>query len=392
MSATRVDIVRIQDIRPHPNADSLEIAYPWGVDGWPVIVRKHLYAVGDLVVYCPVDSILPQNIEEIIFPPDSKIKLHRSRVRAIKIRGHISQGMIICPSDLHKFLTPEDFEEGRNVAEVLGITKYEPPANSVPSLMRIGQPKKVKPDLKAFKKYTDVEHGKYWTRELLRDETVVVTQKLHGTSFRAGWFKSEANTFWQKVRKFFGLMPEWTFAWGSRNVQIQVKPGKKHTGCSIESQGVDFGDVYTKMVEQYDLRSRIPKGMAIYGEIVGDGIQKGYRYGCKEGEHKLYLYDISINNGSTWLDYLPNQTDVAYSTFFNVAQNLELDTVPILYIGAHSPEKIAEFIDVNPLSDEVNEGIVVRPAQERSTPHLGRVVLKFVSDAFYLQKQGTDFH
>lgn len=396
MATHRVDVVKIQDIEAHPNADRLDIAYPFGKGGWPVVVQKHRYATNDLVIYCPVDSILPQKLEERLFPSDSKIRLHRSRIRAIKIRSLVSQGMIIDPSDVHDMITPEDITEGADLSDKLGITKYEPPVDSIPETMRIRQAKKIKPDLKLFRKYTDVQHGKYWTREIRPGDQIVITTKLHGTSFRAGWFKTEANTWWQKTLKFVGLLPEWTFAWGSRNMQIQAKLLKKHPGVKIDSQGVDFGDVYTKMVNQYDLRNRIPKGMAIYGEIVGWGIQKGYNYGCGPGEHKLYLYDIAI--GDNWLDYYPNpdeegrQKQAWEGGFADIAHALDIPTVPIMHIGAFSWEKLQETLALNPISTEVNEGVVIRPLRETKHPLIGRVVLKFINDEYYMQKDGTDFH
>jgi len=387
LSSLRVDVVRIEHIEAHPNADRLDIAFPFGREGWPVVVQKARYAQGDLVIYCPVDSILPVVLEDRLFPPGSAIKLNKSRIKAIRIRGLVSQGMIIDPADVADAITPEDLVEGNNVAEKLGISKYEPPANEVPTHMRL-QAKKTKPDIKAFHKYTNIEHGKYWTREIRPGDEVVMTTKLHGTSFRAGWFKTEANTWWQKTLKFLHLLPEWTFAWGSRNVQIQAKWLKKHPGIRINSQGVEFGDVYSKMVKQYDLRNRIPKGMAIYGEIVGDGIQKGYRYGCGSGEYKLYLYDINFDN--RWLDYYPDSKSP--SGFFDVARHMQLETVPVVYRGPFTEQKLHQMITVNPLSDEVNEGLVIRPVVEKAHPHSGRVLYKWISDEFYLQKDGSDFH
>jgi len=387
MATHRVDVVRISRIEPHPNADRLEIAFLFD---WPVIVSKGRYQAGELVIYCPVNSVLSSNLEGRLFPPESKIKLSKSRVRAIKIRGYVSQGMIIDPIDVSDAVTPEDLTEGNNVAEILDITKYEPPVEETPGLLKL-QKKKPKPDLQAFKKYTDVEHGKYYSQELTEGEEVVITQKIHGTSFRAGWFKTEANVWWQKIFKFFGLLPEWTFAWGSRNVQIQAKLSKKHVGCRIEAQGVNFDDVYTKIVKQYDLKNRLPKGVAIYGEIAGDGIQKGYMYGCNAGEHKLYLYDIMVDG--RWLDYYNHSDGQGYDEqgFVGLASKLNLRTVPIVYQGPLQWQMLGEFLSFNAISEEVNEGVVVRPAQERNSPAFGRVLLKWINDEFYAREQ-TDFH
>lgn len=383
MATHRVDVTTITKVEPHFNADKLEVAWCFG---WPVVVPKGRYVEGDLVVYCPINSILPYDLEAKLFPIDSKIKLNNSRIRAIKIRKQISQGMIIDPSDITDKVGELDLYEGNDVSGLLGITKYEPQEEPSWSAGKPGQKKKVKPDIKAFKKYTDIEHGKYYAHELELGEMVVMTTKLHGTSARFGWFKSEANTFWQKVLNFFGLMPEWTFAWGSRNVQIQSKLIKSHPGCKVDSQGVNFGDVYTKMVHQYDLKNRIPKGMAIYGEIVGDGIQKNYLYGCDKGEHKLYLYDI-MKDG-TWMNYYPLSD--GDDSFLDTVERLGLEAVPVVYHGPYDPQKVQEFIDFNPLSNETNEGLVVRPEKDR-VGRMGRVILKWISDNFYLE-DNTDFH
>jgi len=384
MASHSVDVVAINRIVPHFNADRLAVAY---VHEWPIVVSKDKYTEGDLVIYCPINSILPHDLECKLFPIDSKIKLSQSRVKAIKIRKQISQGLIIDPEDVTDYLTELDIHEGNDVAGLLGITKYEPPQEAMSGFMQVGQAKKIRPDIKAFKKYTDIEHGKYYAHELELGEMVVISTKLHGTSARFGWFKSEANTFWQKTLKFFGLLPEWTFAWGSRNVQIQAKLIKSHPGCQVKTQGVDFGDVYTKMVTQYDLKNRIPKGMAIYGEICGSGIQANYNYGCENGEHKLFLYDI-MKDGK-WLNYFPlTEWD---DSFTQQALNIGVPTVPIVYHGNYDPKRIEEFINVNTLSDEINEGIVIRPDKDRHG-NMGRVILKWVSDAFYLKDDQTDFH
>lgn len=389
MSSFNVPITTIREIQVHPNATALEVAK---VYDWNVVVRKGEYKAGDNVVYVPVDSLLPQNLEDKLFPPGSKITLNKHRVRSIKIRGQISQGMIISMDDVQDELAPfqKEWHYGSDidVSTFLGITKYEPPINEIPSHMKVKSKKKGNP---AFKKYTDIENFKYYDRLFQDYEHVYVSEKLHGTSFRAGWFPMQADTIWKKIKKFLGVLPKWEFCWGSRTIQVQVKGS--HGGYYNPNQGVDFGDVYTKMVKQYDLKKRIPKGFALYGEIVGSGIQKGYTYGCAEGEHKLYIYDVLDTIDNTWLDYFKENSDKPL--FPLLVYEMGLERVPELYVGPFNRNLIDAFRDgPSTLGDQsVREGIVVKPMIEK-TSSIGRKVLKYISEAYYLKNQedGTDFH
>src|SRR5574338_661405 len=103
----KVPYTTILEIMPHANADRLELAR---VYGFQVVVQKDKYKVGDKVVYCPIDAILPQNLEDNLFPPDSKIKLNNHRVRQIRIRKLASQGMLINTEDLRDFIDVDSLE------------------------------------------------------------------------------------------------------------------------------------------------------------------------------------------------------------------------------------------------------------------------------------------
>lgn len=381
MSTFKIPITKIVEIKQHSNADALEIAKVYNFD---VIVPKNLYKVGDIVVYVPVGSILSDELEALLFPEGSKIKLDKKRIRAIKIRGIVSEGMLIDPEVLPQFqkLPLDNFESlvELDVAETLGITKYVEPVKSTPGLMQVNpnaNPYKVKD----FKEYTDVEHGKYYDRQaLVTGETVVVTNKMHGTAARYGWFKRKPVSFLDKCLNVLGLLPAWQFCWGSRRVQIQAKPDKTHGGFKSEKQGVEFGDVYTKIKNKYHLPKRIPKNYVVYGEIVGWGIQKGYLYNCGKDEHKFYVYDV-MKDGK-YLDWGDAK---------KFCEDIGLEMVTEMYVGPYSNDKLMEYLPINPISMEVNEGIVVTPVKDRTSPVMGRVKLKYIN-LEYLMQNTTEFN
>ncbi len=85
-------IERISEILPHSNADKLLIAK---VRGYNIIVPKDKYSVGDVVVLIHPDSILPSAPWAETFK-----KYAPKRIRAIKIRGEFSFGIIVSPNEV----------------------------------------------------------------------------------------------------------------------------------------------------------------------------------------------------------------------------------------------------------------------------------------------------
>src|ERR1019366_9382616 len=120
MSELKVTVEKIKSISPIPGADFLELV---GVLGWQCVTRKDAFKIGDSVVYIPIDSVLPEKLEAVIFGPDSKVKLSKHRVKTIKLRGAVSQGLVVSRELLNIVWTTEGFD----LTKILGVTKYEAP-------------------------------------------------------------------------------------------------------------------------------------------------------------------------------------------------------------------------------------------------------------------------
>ena len=123
-------IRKIKDIVPIEGADAIELAL---VDGWQVVVAKNVgHKVGDKIVFCEIDAFLPIK-EEFEFLRKSSYKKMGDqegfRLKTIKLRGQISQGLILPYSviPIAQFASAYDLPEGMDVSEMLGIVKYEPP-------------------------------------------------------------------------------------------------------------------------------------------------------------------------------------------------------------------------------------------------------------------------
>jgi len=385
MSTHRVEIIEIQAINGHLNADRLELAT---VQGWQIVVGKGNFKPGELALYVPVDSVLPNSLEERLFPPGSKITLKKGRIRSIKIRGQMSQGMLIPLSEVVAELNAQaaggsdwvesDILLGDDFASLLNITKYEPPepefAGSTNNTKKASK-NQINPN---FKKYTDIENIKWYTNVFKEGEMVYISEKLHGTSARFGYVPRHYEGFLAPLRTaVMGQLAKWgivkshQFVYGSRNVQL-------HTGSNKSWYAED---VYSKILKQENIQERLLPGECIYGEIVGHNIQKNYSYGCKEGEHKFYVYDVMVDG--KFLDY---------PAFARWCSNRGFEPVPKLYVGPWSAEVHMKHRDGDSTigGQKVREGVVVKSVVDEESI-CGRKVLKSISDAYYLE-DNTDFH
>lgn len=369
MSEFRVPYTKILKVERHPNADRLAV---YTVFDFQVIGGLNQYKVGDMVIYVPIDSILSEELENILFDSNSKIKLNKRRVKQIRIRKIASQGMLINVDDVAQLLGMDrlrrlgSYEENECVAVDLNITKYEPPASKF-SGMNVERKAKRKEN-KSFGKYGGIENIK-WSPTFFEGQDVVITEKIHGSNFRAALLPYEANSLWKKLKKLFGAAPTYEFCYGSNNVQLQER---NYTGFYDEN-------IYAECVQKYDIMNRIKENETIYGEIYGSGIQKGYTYGCKEGERKFVVFDVKI--GDRWLTF---DEVKAY------AKERGFDTVPELYRGQFSMEtaKLLTIGDsVLAPEQKVREGVVVKPVDNQGQKR----VLKLLSET-YLDNDQTDFH
>lgn len=372
MAELKVEVCKIDAIKDHPNADKLELAFIGGKNGWQSCVRIGEFKEGEKVVYIPVDSLLPMDVEKILFGEDTKITLKKSRVRSIKIRGAISQGMIVSLEGLG--LKP-NLKIGTGVAKRLGILKYTPPPKGKPNLMQARKHRHKNPN---FRKYTDINHFKYYSNAL-DDLEIVVSEKVHGTNFRSGYVKFNTYNLWTKflhmIGKRWGGKWQYEFAYGSHNVQLTNKGKKTKTFYSK--------NVYHKIADQYNLKNILYDGEVIYAEIYGYGIQKGYFYACGHDEHKMVVVDVMVDG-----KYLDHRDAKAFCWRRGVPY------MTVLYVGKYDYEVVNKLANSeHSFLDERTkpiEGIVIKPVIE-TKGYMGRMIFKWIGDKYWLNKGNSDW-
>ncbi len=278
MSEFHIKVVRVGSILKHPNADTLSITNIHG--GYPVIFRTGDFQEGDLAVYIPIDSVLPNE-------PRWDFLAGHLRIRAKKLRSIFSMGM----------LTTADptWEEGQDVISELGITKYEPPVQN--SFFQ-GSTRQTEPNPEGwiFQKYTDIEGYRRWPDILQEGEEVIITEKLHGCNTR---YCHDGSKLWI----------------GSHNI--------------IKSRD---GNEWEKVALQENFEERLAKapGYIFYGEIYGKvqdlcyNIDSGSTFRC---------FDILDTKTNLYLNYFEAR---------ELADSLEIPLVPVLYAGPWS-KKFTQF-------------------------------------------------
>lgn len=364
----QVEIQRIQRVSTHPNADRLDLVK---VLDWTCVASRDQLRAGDLVVYFPVDTVLPEEVQKTL-QGDSKVKVGE-RIKTVKLRGVFSQGMVVPLSDFPQLPA----KVGMDVSTLLGCTKHDPDLD-LPKTMSfqgnaVKQYKYGNIDL-AFPKYSSFTH--LARSGFLFDpmDAVVVTEKLHGTSARYGWVPRQGKlrraVGW--LKGLFGRPDKGIFYVGSRNVPFAEQGAKdQHAFYST--------NVYLRMAKTLKLADKLSKGEVVYGEIVGPGIQKGWQY---TEELSFYVYDVTVNG--VFLD------DVLLDEF---CRTRNLTRVPVLArIG---------FFEFNPedynqsaFPATICEGVVIRTQKETAVGGQ-RALAKFVRPEYRMANDkagGTEFH
>jgi len=348
MSSVIADVVEIESVHPHPNADRLFLAH---IKGWQAVIRKlddgsPEFAPGERVVFIPPDCTLPREMAERI----GVVNYLRERtnaegerdlvVRQVRLRGEPSFGLVVRPDD-------PSWPVGTDVREHYGIGKFRPPVK-----FSVGD---AEPSHPLFQKYTDIENLRHFPDVFTPGEEVVVSEKIHGTNARIGWV-------------------EGTLLAGSHGLQRR-RPEPEAMATNTYWFPATLEPVRNLLD---DLRDQGHAVAILYGEIYGSRVQS-LHYGRREGLG-FAAFDLLV--GEQYLDY---------DAFAALCERHGVATAPLLWRGPFSLERIAELSrGKTTLPDQhIREGVVVRPAVERFDPKIGRVILKYLSDDYLLNDKLT---
>jgi RNA ligase (TIGR02306 family) len=339
----------------HPNADSLSIGK---VGSYQVVVQKGLYNDGDDVVFAPEKSVLTGTIkdefEKYLVGPN------KDRVKAVRLRGEISCGIIIPSHLVPNFNT---IEVGSDVSDALGISKYEPP---IPTQLA----GKVKSFDMPFIGQHDCEHANVYVNDLINGERVVITEKVHGSQFILA---HNIDT----------------------NETIVSSKGLLKNGLTIEESDENTYWIASKNDNILDkIRDNFSSGVVqVFGEVIP--VQSGYSYG--QTKPTTRIFDVRLNGESIPYDMVADEFKTLWvPVVFDGNINLEEKEI-VIYSdperGIHKtrtdyllPKDIVDMCKGNELVSgnevHIREGVVLRPYVDRVAKDGTKLRLKIINPAY----------
>ena len=306
-------IEKIAGVLSHPNADRMSLAK---VKGWTVCIKKDEYKVDDLCIYVQTDSILEE------CPQYEFLRNKDFRIRPMKLRGVLSQGIIFPISMLKDFgvdtLIVDEQVVGTDVSKHIKASHYEKP---IPTCLA----GKVKGHLPSFLKKTDEENIENVVDIIneLTGKPYYITIKVDGSS----------GSFYLK---------DFVFGVCSRNLDLKE----------------DEVNGFWKIARTYDienkLKSHFPdKNICVQGEVYGPGIQG----------NRLSMPNISVALFNLW--DIDSRTYLGYDLLVDFCNSAKIPMVKVIKSGTMfdmSMEDLQKLADESVYDNGTPvEGIVLRP-------------------------------
>jgi RNA ligase (TIGR02306 family) len=351
-SSLIVRCVPIKNVRPHPNADNLIIIE---IMGWQVCTHKDTNPeIDELRVFIPPDAVLTDELAEQL--EVTKYLKKGNRVGQVRLRGEMSFG--IAASNVW------GFNIGDEVSEQLGITKYEPPP-----ILGAGDQA---PDHPLVPNYTRMENWRNYPALFVEGDPVYFIEKIHGTNSKVAILADDCPDE-------CGDPHGHSFVIGSHNTNRKFSDDPK-TRSIYQYPLKLVQPLLTNLIDFFKARV-----VVVYGEIFGK--VQDLKYG-RTNELAYRVIDIYVDGN--FLDWSELET---------WCMEVDVEPAPVVYCGPYSEEGMKDCANQNtllmpPHSAHMSEGIVIRPQVERRDPTLGRVILKYKSDAYedrFARGKGTEF-
>lgn len=382
----KVEVIKLGKVTKHPNADKLDLTE---VNGAMCVMGIGQYKEGDVVVYVPIDSLVPTDRPEFSFLAKEGRTHHR--VRAMRLKGIFSMGLIVSlpkeawmegPGGAMCFWYPGD-----DVAKELGVLKYESPqeksanaasARRSANISRYKGPKLPVYGLDPLRKYSGIFND---------GEMVIVTEKIHGSNARfvfnqgklhVGSHRMMRGSTPGKLKVFFERL------W----IKLKSLLGIKHRAHTL----AETGDIWWQTAAQYNLKERLSHfpNIVLFGEVYGEGVQY-LTYDSPVGRKFLAFDAYDLTKG----EYLSWEAFNAFIGGVNgVAPGEKINIVPGIgtYSWSTQLDKdlrfLADTLKSRLAPGQIGEGVVVKPMIERRDNRVGRVAMKYAGQGYHLDKKG----
>jgi RNA ligase (TIGR02306 family) len=310
-------IQRILEVKDIEGADLIQC---YQILGWHVVGKKCEFSVDDLVVYISIDAFIPTELAPFLTKnaaiPREYNGVRGERLRTVRLKGQISQGLILPLSILED---SRNVREGDDVTEILGVQKWEPPISAnLAGQVRGNFPSHITPK-------TDQERIQNFFRDVRKkpEATYEVTLKIDGSSMT--------------VFRLDGVLRVC-----SRNMELLIS--EENAGNSFVAMALSISD-------------KIPEGLVFQGEIWGEGIQ-----GNKEGikGHRFSVFDVYDIKNQRYLNPVERRS---------ICAEIGLEHVPVISDDMPALNSVQEFLEMADgpsIHAKLREGLVWKCNQDPS--------------------------
>ena len=379
MSSLAVTVERLT-ILEHPNADALELAQ---VGLYRAVVAKGAYRTGDYALYIPEQAVLPADLIEELGLTGRLSGKNKDRVKAIRLRGELSQGIVCRPAGLADLwdasaagaLAEVERADGRrDFAEALGITKWMPP-------IPVGMSGRVEPAPDLLR-WIEIENIKRFPDIFEPGEPVIATEKIHGTCCLVT-YDAEAGSIGDDGKPM-----------GATYVTSKGFGGKNLTLAE------DTANLYWRAAREYALTPAAAlicnylgaRRVGLFGEVYGKGVQD-LHYGKDASQNETLgyvLFDVAVMDQSGAVRWLSHAeiNELWSESLAAAGPTVTPPRAPVVYEGPYDYAVLADLAEGRSILDPgtIREGLVVRPAVERRSDVLsGRAIAKIVSEGYLLR-------
>ncbi len=443
MSNFAIKAYKIESVEPHPNADRLDIIKLEGM-GFILISERGLRKVGEVVLYCPQDSVMPEYLLKPGYWDEARGKGMLSgslgnRVKPKRLRGVFSEGIMLAlePKDngnfwQGKWTIPDAEGNGYSdltitanlnnldfdYAEALRITKYEHkiPVGMQCKAVGVFQDLTLKYDFDSIKADPTQFYG-YEVKEIYKTlppdengvgrvvkakerivlydkpEEVWISEKIHGSLFMIGYCKPEfANEKFYNDRVYFsskglggrGIILDHT---DEGNLWVRaLKSVDFFEKLSLLGSGLELLEGIGHGTPKYPGFSSENSSLLVLGEVYGSGVQD-LEYGSSNNELHVRIHGASLVRAHQ--DFIFFE----YDDLWELSVSLGVPMAPVEYVGPFDPEILKKLTDGNETlsgkNTHMKEGVVVQSTKNHFNPHTNRWernVAKSVSEAYHERK------
>lgn len=268
-------IVKVKELRPHRNADKLQIAKFFDCETCVGLDVK----LGDMGIYFPSGLQLSEEFcaqNNLVRRKDETgknvggyLEPDKRNIKTIRLRGEPSDGIFMALDSVAytgvdmSLLTEDTVIHELNGHEI--CDKYIPKVKTHnefngPNRTRKNKPKNI-PIAPLFNEHADTEQLAYNLNAFKPGDEIEITLKLHGTSQRTGYlpvFKGMKRTFWDKLFRRPGKpIYDWGYVTGTRRTVLDNFDGGFY-GSN------EFRESHAKFFE-----GKLHKGEEVFYEVVG---------------------------------------------------------------------------------------------------------------------------